>query len=80
MALLDAEERDFQNQIRQLNQWWSNSRWRYTKRPFSAEQIASKRGNLDIQYPSNVQSKKLWNILEQRFKVWIKKKSVKTPD
>jgi len=68
MSFLDAEETKFQNEVADLKKWWSDSRWRYTKRPFTAEQIVSKRGNLKIDYPSNQQSKKLWNILEGRFK------------
>jgi isocitrate lyase len=65
----DAEDQYYQEEVRQLKEWWSDSRWRFTKRPFTAEQIASKRGNLPIQYPSNAMSKKLWKILEQRFAV-----------
>lgn len=68
-AYLDAEEKRYQAEVSEVKQWWSDSRWRYTKRPFTAEQIVTKRGNLKIQYPGNQQSKKLWNILEGRFKV-----------
>ncbi|KAI6256441.1 isocitrate lyase 1 [Pyricularia oryzae] len=57
----------FAREVAEVKQWWSDPRWRYTKRPFTAEQIVSKRGNLKIEYPSNVQSKKLWKILEGRF-------------
>lgn len=57
----------FAQEVAQVKQWWSDTRWRYTKRPFTAEQIVSKRGSIKIQYPSNTQSKKLWEILEKRF-------------
>jgi isocitrate lyase len=63
------EEQLYLDEVAAVKKWWTDSRWRYTKRPFTAEQIVAKRGNLMIQYPSNVQSKKLWNILEGRFKV-----------
>lgn len=69
MGFLDTEEHRFQEEVQLVKQWWKDSRWRYTKRPFTAEQIVAKRGNLKIEYPSNVQSKKLWKILETRFKV-----------
>lgn len=59
----------FAREVAEVKQWWSDPRWRYTKRPFTAEQIVSKRGNLKIEYPSNAQSKKLWKILEGRFQV-----------
>ncbi|KAF8852729.1 isocitrate lyase [Acephala macrosclerotiorum] len=44
---------------------WNNPRWSKTQRPYTAEQICSKRGNLQIKYASNDMSKKLWNILEK---------------
>jgi isocitrate lyase len=69
MSNIDAEDAQIQQEVDQVKQWWTDSRWRFTKRPFTAEQIVAKRGNLTISYPSNVQSKKLWNIVEGRFKV-----------
>ncbi|KAK3365809.1 isocitrate lyase [Lasiosphaeria ovina] len=57
----------FAREVAEVKQWWSDPRWRYTRRPFTAEQIVSKRGHLKIEYPSNTQSKKLWRILEGRF-------------
>ncbi|KAH7055747.1 isocitrate lyase [Macrophomina phaseolina] len=68
MPSIDAEEQAFQAEVKAIQQWWTDSRWRYTKRPFTAEQIATKRGNLKIQYPGNEQSKKLWRTVEGRFK------------
>lgn len=69
-AAIDANLEDelFAQEVEAVRQWWNDPRWRYTRRPFTAEQIVSKRGSLQIQYPSNAQSKKLWNILENRFK------------
>lgn len=66
---VDPEREDelFAREVADIKKWWSDSRWRHTKRTFTAEQIASKRGNLKIEYPSNVQAKKLWKILEGRF-------------
>lgn len=69
MASIDLEERLYDDEVLAVKQWWTDPRWRYTRRPFTAEQIVAKRGNLKIDYPSNAQSKKLWNILESRFKV-----------
>lgn len=63
----DAEERAFQAEVAAVKEWWKSPRWRYTKRPFTAEQIVSKRGNLKIEYPSNTQAKKLWDILESKW-------------
>lgn len=77
MSPLDAEEQQYQAEVNAVKQWWTDSRWRHTKRPFTAEQIVAKRGNLKIEYPSNVQSKKLWKIIEQRFKVRFYRRMVK---
>lgn len=65
----DTEDELFAKEVAEVKAWWSDSRWRHTKRPFTAEQIVSKRGNLKIQYPGNAQSKKLWQIIENRFAV-----------
>ena len=67
----DIEDDLFAKEVEQVKAWWSEPRWRHTKRPFTAEQIVSKRGHLQVQYPSNAQSKKLWNILEHRFEVSV---------
>jgi isocitrate lyase len=69
MSYADAEDAQFQQEVEEVKKWWSDSRWRYTRRPFTAEEIVAKRGNLRNSYPSNNQSKKLWNIVEERFKV-----------
>lgn len=67
MGALDEEEQAYQQEIAAVKQWWQDSRWRFTKRPYTAEAIVQKRGTLKIQYPSAVQAKKLWNLVEERF-------------
>lgn len=66
----DASKEDqiYAAEVAAVKKWWTESRWRYTKRPFTAEQIVAKRGTLKIEYPSNAMSKKLWDLLEGRFK------------
>ena len=66
---LDAEDAQFAQEVEAVKKWWSDPRWRYTRRPFTAEQIVSKRGSLPIEYASNTQAKKLWKILEGRCQV-----------
>ena len=63
----DSEEQQYQEEVAQVKKWWTDSRWRYTKRPYTAEQIVQKRGSIQPQYPSNVLSKKLWKTVEQRW-------------
>ncbi|PLN78183.1 isocitrate lyase [Aspergillus taichungensis] len=67
MSLYEDEDRQYQAEVQAVQKWWTDSRWRYTKRPYTAEQIVAKRGNLKIEYPSNAQSKKLWGIVEKNF-------------
>lgn len=67
----ELEDQKYLEDVNAVKQWWTDSRWRYTKRPFTAEQIVAKRGTLKIEYPSNVQAKKLWGLLEERFSVSI---------
>ncbi|GFF54693.1 isocitrate lyase [Aspergillus udagawae] len=67
MGFLEDEDQKYLDDVQAVKAWWTDSRWRYTKRPYTAEQIVAKRGNLKIQYPSNDQSKKLWKILESNF-------------
>jgi isocitrate lyase len=64
----ELEDQKYLEEVNAVKQWWTDSRWRYTKRPFTAEQIVAKRGTLKIEYPSNTQAKKLWGLLEERFK------------
>ncbi|KAL4930781.1 isocitrate lyase 1 [Aspergillus undulatus] len=68
MSYLEDEDKKYWDEVQAVKNWWNDSRWRYTKRPFTAEQIVAKRGNLAIDYPSNVQAKKLWGIVERNFK------------
>ncbi|RDW60460.1 isocitrate lyase 1 [Aspergillus mulundensis] len=68
MGYLEDEDKKYWDEVAAVKNWWKDSRWRYTKRPFTAEQIVAKRGNLKIDYPSNVQAKKLWGIVERNFK------------
>ncbi|RAL13167.1 isocitrate lyase 1 [Aspergillus homomorphus CBS 101889] len=67
MGLHEDEDQKYLEDVQAVNTWWQDSRWRHTKRPFTSEQIVAKRGNLKIEYPSNVQAKKLWKILESNF-------------
>ena len=69
MASLEAEEQQYLAEVEAVKKWWSDPRWRFTKRPFTAEAIVAKRGTLPIEYPSNAQAKKLWKLVESRWQV-----------
>ncbi|RMZ77790.1 hypothetical protein DV737_g4210, partial [Chaetothyriales sp. CBS 132003] len=67
MTYINEEEQKYLQDVEAVKKWWTDSRWRYTKRPYTAEQIVQKRGTIKIEYPSNVQAKKLWKMVEERF-------------
>ncbi|ETN45305.1 isocitrate lyase [Cyphellophora europaea CBS 101466] len=67
MGNVDQEEQLYLQDVEAVKKWWTDSRWRHTKRPYTAEAIVQKRGTLKIQYPSNDLAKKLWVLMEQRF-------------
>ncbi|KAI9178684.1 isocitrate lyase 1 [Blastocladiella emersonii ATCC 22665] len=62
---LDEEERRFQAEVAAVKQWWQSDRFARTTRPYSAEDVVNKRGTMHVEYPSNVQAKKLWALLKQ---------------
>ncbi|KAI9472881.1 isocitrate lyase [Zychaea mexicana] len=64
MAFYDQEETEFRQEVEQVKQWWTSPRFKLVKRPYTAEQIVSKRGTIPTEYRSNGQGKKLWDILQ----------------
>lgn len=61
-----AEEKaDFDAQVASIEEWFASPRYANTKRPYSAEVVATKRGTQPIStnHPSNISAKKLWAAL-----------------
>lgn len=65
---MSSEHAIFKQEVEVVEQWWKNPRFKHVKRPYTAEQVVSKRGTLPIQYPSDAQGKKLWALLEKHWK------------
>jgi isocitrate lyase len=65
---MSAEQRRFREQVAAVERWWAAPRFARVKRSYTAEQVVSKRGTLPISYPSDVQAKKLFALLENHFK------------
>lgn len=59
------EDKIFQQEVDAVKQWWKSPRFARTTRPYTAEQVVSKRGTIKQTYPSDEQGKKLWKLLEQ---------------
>lgn len=65
---LTAEQRDFEEEVRQIEAWWASPRFKDTKRIYTAAEIAKKRGTLKTDFKSSVQAKKLYALLEEHAK------------
>lgn len=61
-----AEDALFEEQVQQVREWWVSSRYKGIKRPYSAEDVVSKRGALQQTYPSSLMARKLFNLFEER--------------
>lgn len=61
-----AEDGLFEEQVQQVKDWWASPRYKGIKRPYSAEDVVSKRGALQQTYPSSLMARKLFNLFEER--------------
>ncbi|RMY72012.1 hypothetical protein D0862_14525 [Hortaea werneckii] len=61
-----SEDEVFAQQVKQVEDWWASPRYKGITRPYSAEDVVSKRGTLQQVYPSSLMARKLFNLLEQR--------------
>lgn len=61
-----AEDALFEQQVQDVKDWWASPRYNGIKRPYSAEDVVSKRGSLQQTYPSSLMARKLFNLLEER--------------
>lgn len=68
MTDIKAEEEQFRREVEATKKWWSQPRWRKTKRIYPAEEIVAKRGTIKLNLPSGQQSDKLYALLENHWK------------
>ncbi|MCJ1444348.1 MAG: hypothetical protein MMC23_004850 [Stictis urceolatum] len=61
-----AEDELFAREVEDVKAWWSSQRYAGIKRPYSAEDVVSKRGALQQTYPSSLMARKLFNLLKER--------------
>ncbi|KAL4904607.1 hypothetical protein BDW74DRAFT_154232 [Aspergillus multicolor] len=62
----EAEDALYEQQIKDVEAWWSSPRFEGIKRPYSAADVVSKRGSLQQTYPSSLMARKLFNLLNER--------------
>lgn len=56
----------FDQQVQDVKEWWASPRYESIKRPYSAEDVVSKRGSLQQVYPSSLMARKLFNLLKAK--------------
>ena len=64
----DAEDGFFDSQVKNVQTWWSAPRFSGIRRPYSAEDVVSKRGTLHQTYSSSLMGRKLFDLLNKRAK------------
>lgn len=62
----EAEDALYDAQVKEVEAWWSSPRYEGIKRPYSADDVVSKRGTQKISYPSSVMATKFFNLIKQR--------------
>lgn len=61
-----SEDALFEQQVRDLTSWWESPRFEGIKRPYSAEDVVSKRGSLQQTYSSSLMARKLFKLFKER--------------
>jgi len=62
----EGEDAFYEQQIRQVEEWWTSPRYKGIKRPYSAKDVVSKRGTLQQTYASSDMAKKLFKLFNER--------------
>ncbi|KAL6903276.1 methylisocitrate lyase [Trichoderma evansii] len=56
----------YEAQVKEIEEWWASPRFAGIRRPYSAADVASKRGSQYFKYPSSVMATKLFNLIRER--------------
>ena len=59
------EQQQFEQEVQEVKAWWKKDRFRLVTRPYTAEDVVTKRGTLKESYASDTQAKKLWSLLQK---------------
>ena len=60
---VQEEKRFFDRRVKSLKRWWASDRWAGIRRPYTAEDVASKAGTLPQEHLSSAMARKLWRLL-----------------
>lgn len=61
-----AEEALYKAGVEQVNEWFASPRYEGIKRPYTAEDVVSKRGALHQTYPSSLMARKLFDLFNEK--------------
>lgn len=61
-----AEDALYEQQLKEVEEWWASPRYEGIKRRYSAADVVSKRGSLQQSYPSSIMARKLFNLIRER--------------
>lgn len=61
-----AEDIVFEDQVQDFRDWASSPRYQGIRRPYSAEDVVSKRGALQQIFPSSLMARKLFQLLQEK--------------
>ncbi|KAI1392631.1 isocitrate lyase [Hypoxylon trugodes] len=61
-----TEDALYEQQIKDVKEWWASPRFEGIKRPYSAADVVSKRGSQLQNYPSSLMARKLFNLIKER--------------
>ena len=65
----DALQKQLASDAAEIEKWWSQPRWKNTKRIYSAKEIASRKGSFPaVTHQSSIMAQKLYKILEKHYK------------
>ena len=62
----EAEDSLYEQEIEDVKAWWNSPRFEGIKRPYTPEDVVSKRGSLQQSYPSSIMARKLFNLLNEK--------------
>lgn len=61
-----GEDLLFTEQVRAVTEWWNSRRYAGIRRPYTPEDVVSKRGALQQTYASSLMARKLFNLFKER--------------
>ena len=68
MNFTEVEQRAFEKEVEEVKRWWQGERFKNVKRPYTAQDVVSKRGTLRQTYASDLQAKKAWKLMQEHRK------------